>query len=158
VMNQISRDVTVIDLSGSVEKVTATLQSESLPTPGSAEDKVLIGKELYNTSIGEFDPPAAGQPAITGRMSNAGWGACSTCHPFGLSDNVVWIFASGPRRTIPQHADFSGGNPATMKALNWSAIFDEEEDFEANIRGVSGGLGLIVMADGVTQDPNLAAF
>jgi CxxC motif-containing protein (DUF1111 family) len=44
-----------------------------------------------------------------------------------------------------------------MRALNWSAIFDEEEDFEANIRNVSGGMGLIVNADG-SQDPMLGAF
>ena len=158
VMNYVSRDVTVIDLSGSAERVTATLSSAGLPTAGTPEDKVQIGKELYHTSIGEFDPPAAGQPAITGRMSNAGWGSCASCHPFGLTDNVVWIFGAGPRRTVPQHVDFAAGDPTTLRALNWSAIFDEEEDFEANIRGVSGGLGLIVLADGVTQDPNLAAF
>ncbi len=158
VMNYVSRDVTVIDLSGTVEKVAVTLPSASLPTAGTAEDKVHIGKELYFTSIGEFDPPAAGQPAITGRMSNAGWGGCSTCHPFGLTDNVVWIFGAGPRRTVPQHVDFVPGDATTQRALNWSAIFDEVEDFEANIRGVSGGLGLIVLADGITQDPNIAAF
>src|SRR5262249_16739649 len=125
VMNYVSRDVTVIDLTGSVEKVSATLASEGLPTPGSDADKIQIGKELYHTSIGEFDPPAAGQPPITGRMSNLGWGSCGSCHPFGLSDNVVWIFGAGPRRTIPQHVDFAGGDPKTQRALNWSAIFDE---------------------------------
>src|SRR6185369_4622391 len=52
VANYVSRDVTVIDLSGSVEKVSATLQSESLPTAGTAADKLHIGKELYFTSIG----------------------------------------------------------------------------------------------------------
>ncbi|MBZ5622968.1 MAG: beta-propeller fold lactonase family protein [Acidobacteriia bacterium] len=158
VMNYVSRDVTVIDLSGSAEKVTATLQSESLPAPGTAADKVHAGKELYNTSIGEFDRATPGGPIITGRMSNLGWGSCSSCHPFGLSDNVVWIFGAGPRRTVPQHVDFAGGDPATQRALNWSAIFDEEEDFEANIRGVSGGLGLIVLDDGVSPDPSVAAF
>jgi uncharacterized protein (TIGR03437 family) len=158
VMNYVSRDVTVIDLSGSAERVSATLSSAGLPAAGTPEEKVQIGKELYHTSIGEFDPPAAGQPAITGRMSNQGWGSCGSCHPFGLTDNVVWIFGAGPRRTVPQHVDFTGGDPATLRALNWSAIFDEEEDFEANTRGVSGGLGLIVLADGVTPDPSLAAF
>jgi uncharacterized protein (TIGR03437 family) len=158
VMNYVSRDVTVIDLTGTVERATQTLQSSNLPAAGSAADILQIGKELYYTSVGVFDPPTPGQPPITGRMSNNGWGACSGCHPFGLSDDVVWIFASGPRRTIPQHADFAPGDPTTQKALNWSAIFDEEEDFEGNIRNVSGGLGLIVLADGVTQDPNVAAF
>lgn len=158
VMNYISRDVTVIDLGGTVESVSATLRSANLPSPGTPEDVIHIGKELYNTSIGEFDPPAPGQPAITGRMSAAGWGSCSSCHPFGLTDNVVWIFGAGPRRTVPQHIDFAPGDPTIQRALNWSAIFDEEEDFEANIRGVSGGQGLIVQADGVTQDTTLAAF
>ncbi len=105
-----------------------------------------------------FDPAVAGQPAITGRMSNNGWGSCSSCHPFGHTDNVVWIFGAGPRRTIPQHVDFAGGDLNTIRGLNWSAIFDEEEDFEGNIRGTSGGQGLIVLADGSTQDPALAAF
>lgn len=158
VMNYISRDVTVIDLSGAVERVTATMASTALPGTGTAEDLLHIGKELYHTSIGEFDPPAAGQPAITGRMSNNGWGSCASCHPFGLTDNVVWIFGAGPRRTIPQHADFAPGDPKTLRALNWSAIFDEEEDFELNIRGASGGLGLLVGADGITPEPTVAAF
>jgi uncharacterized protein (TIGR03437 family) len=158
VMNYVSRDVTVINLTGTVEAVTATMQSSTLPTSGTPDDRVQVGKELYFTSVGVFDPATPGGAPITGRMSNNGWGACSACHPFGVSDNVVWIFATGPRRTVPQHADFAPGDPTTQKALNWSAIFDEEEDFEANIRGVSGGLGLIVLADGVTQDPNVAAF
>jgi len=160
VMNYVSRTVTVLDLTGSRESVVATVQSAPLPAPGTLADKIQIGKELYNTSIGVFDPATPGGAPITGRMSAAGWGSCSSCHPNGLSDNVVWIFAAGPRRTIPQHTDFDHTDPARQiqRALNWSAIFDEEEDFEANIRGVSGGQGLIVLADGVTQDPNLFAF
>jgi len=154
VMNYVSRDVTVLDLTGTPERVMASIRSANLPLAGTLADKIQIGKELYNASVGEFDPPAAGQPPITGRMSASGWGSCSSCHPFGLSDNVVWIFASGPRRTIPQHTDFDLKDPnrQAQRALNWSAIFDEEEDFELNIRGVSGGQGLIVAADGVTPD------
>jgi len=158
VMNYISRDVTVIDLQSN--QVLATWASSSLPEAGSPEDKILIGKELYNTSIGVFDPPAEGQPPITGRMSAAGWGSCSACHPNGLTDNVVWIFPAGPRRTIPQHADFDPSDPdrLRMRILNWSANRDEQEDFELNIRAVSGGTGLIVQADGVTQETNVADF
>jgi hypothetical protein len=90
-------------------------------------------------------------------MSNNGWGACAACHPFGHSDNVVGIFPSGPKRTIPQHTDFDHTDPSakTQRALNWSAERDEEADFELNIRVVSGGLGLIVGADGLTPDPNV---
>jgi len=160
VMNYISRDVTVIDLTGPRESVLATVRSAARPLPGTLQDKIHIGKELYNTSIGVFDPATPGGAAIVGRMSAAGWGSCASCHPNGLSDNVVWIFAAGPRRTIPQHTDFDQTDPTrgTQRALNWSAIFDEEEDFELNIRNVSGGQGLIVLADGVTPDPNVAAF
>jgi YVTN family beta-propeller protein len=160
VMNYISRDVTVLDLTASPETVAATLTSAGLPAPDTLAGKIQIGKELYNTSIGEFDPPAPGQPPIVGRMSAAGWGACSACHPFGLSDNVVWIFPSGPKRTIPQHTDFDQTDPQRMimRALNWSAERDEEEDFELNIRAVSGGQGLIVLEDGITQDANVANF
>lgn len=160
VMNYVSRDVTVVDLTGGAEKVTATLQSAILPLAGSPEDKAHVGKELYYTSVGEFDAPAEGEPAIKGRMSKNGWGACSSCHPFGHSDNVVWIFPSGPKRTIPQHTDFDHTDTTgkTQRALNWSAERDEEEDFELNIRAVSGGDGLIVLADGVTPEPAVANF
>jgi YVTN family beta-propeller protein len=138
VMNYISRDVTVLDLTRFPEQVIATLRSTALPERGSLEELNLVGKELYNTSVGEFTNSI-------GNMSKDGWQACAACHPFGLSDNVVWIFGSGPRRTLSQHIDFTGG---TLRPLNWSGIFDEEQDFELNIRGVSGGAGLLLNADG----------
>jgi YVTN family beta-propeller protein len=160
VMNQVSRDVTVIDLTTSPESVMGTMASASLPAPGTLEDEIQVGRELYNTSVGEFDPPAPGMDPLVGRMSSNGWGACSGCHPFGLSDNVVWIFPGGPRRTIPQHTDFDQTDPTrtAQRPLNWSAERDEEEDFELNIRNVSGGAGLIVLTDGVTPDPDVANF
>jgi hypothetical protein len=154
-MNYVSRDVSVIQLTTSPETVIATLQSAPVPLPGTVADLIHVGKELYNTSVGVFDPVPGTTTPIVGRMSNAGWGACATCHPNGLSDNVVWIFPSGPKRTIPQHTDFDLTDPErlTQKILNWSAERDEEEDFELNIRAVSGGMGLIVLADGITPDP-----
>jgi YVTN family beta-propeller protein len=158
VMNYIGRDVTIIDLRASPERVTGAMVSAAQPERGSKDEVIHIGKELYNTSVGVFDAPSAGLSAITGRMSDNGWGSCASCHPFGLSDNVVWIFGAGPRRTIPQNTDFDQNDPNNQRVLNWSGIFDEEEDFEANIRGTSGGLGLIVQADGITPDPQLAAF
>ncbi|MBK8136709.1 MAG: beta-propeller fold lactonase family protein [Anaerolineae bacterium] len=150
VMNYISRDVTVLDLTRFPEQVNATLRSTALPAAGSNEELVLVGEELYNTSVGEFTNSI-------GNMSREGWQSCAACHPFGLSDNVVWIFATGPRRTISQHIDFTGG---TLRALNWSGIFDEEQDFELNIRGVSGGAGLLLKADGsaLEETPNIGGL
>jgi YVTN family beta-propeller protein len=159
VMNYVSRDVTVLDLTGTREQVMATLPSETLPTPGTAADLVHAGRELYNTSIGVFDPATSGGPSISGRLSTSGWGSCASCHPSGLSDQVVWIFPSGPRRTIPQHADFDPVPPETsQRILGWSAIRDEQEDFELHLRTVMGGAGLIVQGDGVTPEPAVNDF
>jgi YVTN family beta-propeller protein len=160
VMNLLSRDITVIDIANQAERVHSTLVSTASPQPGTQEDKVFIGKQLYHSSTGVFDPATPGGQPIINRLSRGGWGSCGSCHPFGLTDNVVWIFGAGPRRTIPQHTDFDKTDPtrSIQRALNWSAIFDEEEDFENNIRGTSGGAGLIVLSDGVTQDPVLSAF
>lgn len=160
VMNYVSRDISVISLDYGPEAVTATMESAALPTPGTQEDKIHVGKELYNTSVGVFDPPNPFSGPVTGRMSRFGWGACSACHPNGWTDNVVWIFPAGPRKTIPQHADFDLGDPDRkgMRMLNWSANRDEQEDFELNIRAVSGGQGLIVLDDGITQDPDVNDF
>ncbi|HKE56885.1 MAG TPA: beta-propeller fold lactonase family protein [Pyrinomonadaceae bacterium] len=155
VMNYVSRDVSALNLTTAPESVLATFSSANLPAPGSQAEKIQVGKELYNTSVGVFDPAPGTTTPIVGRMSNNGWGACAACHtPFGLSDDVVWIFPSGPKRTIPQHTDFDLTDPnrASQRMLNWVAERDEEEDFELNIRLVSGGQGLIVQADGVTPD------
>ena len=161
VLNHVSRSVSVVNLTLVPEQVVATVASARLPTPGTLEDKIQIGRELYNTSIGEFDPPPASTLPITGRMSNKGWGSCAACHgPAGLSDNVVWIFGSGPRRTIAQHSDFDPtvADRHVQRILNASAERDEEEDFELNIRGVSGGQGLIVLGDGITPDADVFNF
>jgi YVTN family beta-propeller protein len=157
VMNYISRDVSVIDLTSSPESVLATLTSAALPAVGTLADTIHIGKELYITSVGTFDPAPNTTTPIVGRMSNNGWGSCAGCHtPFATTDNVVWIFPAGPRRSIPQHTDFDQSDPirSQMRPLLWSANRDEQEDFTNNIRAVSGGQGLIVLADGLTQDTN----
>jgi YVTN family beta-propeller protein len=157
VMNYVSRDVSVLDLTPAREQVIATLASAPLPTPGTPADQIQIGKELYYSSVGTFDPATPGGSPIRGRLSADGWSACANCHPFGLSDQVVWIFPNGPRRTIAQHADFDPSDPQRQQArlLDWSADRDEPEDFERHIRQASGGAGLIVLPDGTTPDPNV---
>lgn len=158
VMNYISRDVTVINVERGQDRAIATMQSAASPAAGSTDDLIHAGKELYNSSVGEFDGPTPFAPKIRGRMSNNGWGSCAACHPDGLTDNVVWIFAAGPRRTVSQHQDYDPDDPAVQRAFNWSGIFDEQEDFELNIRGVSGGQGLLVGDDGVSPANPVAGF
>jgi YVTN family beta-propeller protein len=152
-MNYISKDVSVIDLTAAPEAEIARIQSADLPAPGSEGEKFLLGNELFNSSRGEFDE------GVAERLSSEGWQACSSCHPDGLSDGVVWAFASGPRKSVPLNGTFSTKNPTgDQRILNYSAVFDELEDFELNIRGVSGGPGLIVLAGTTDQDPNVKAF
>ena len=156
VANEVSKDVSVIDLA--TNAVISTVRSVDLPAPGSDAANLLIGKALFHTSTGVNLPELGDLGVTAARLSNEGWSSCSACHPFGLTDNVVWIFGAGPRRTVPLNGSFNPHDPADAKVLNYSAIFDEVQDFENNIRGVSGGLGLITLADGVTPDPVLNAF
>jgi YVTN family beta-propeller protein len=165
VMNLVSRDVSVIDISGSDPaqyKEIARIPSAPLPTDPLAM-QILRGKELFNTSIGpEGTNDNARKPA--GRMSDSGWGSCYGCHPRGLTDGVTWMFGDGPRQTVSMEStaahsqvpqiginvndNFAPLLPAFhQRALNWSSVRDEIQDFELNIRNVSGGQGLIALPD-----------
>ena len=154
VTNEVSRDVSVVDLS--TNQVIATVSSSALPAAGSDESRLLIGKAVFNSSTG-VKLPSLGVNVGT-RLSNGGWSGCVSCHPFGLTDGVVWIFATGPRRTLQLNGTFNPRDANDMKMLNHSGIRDEVQDFELNTRAVQGGLGLITLADGTTPDPNVANF
>jgi len=152
VANENSRDVSVIDLAQ--DKVIDTIATTALPTPGSDDAKRLIGKAVFDSSTG-VDLPALTTAQLSGvvqrfpaRLSNEGWSSCHACHGFGRTDNIVWIFGAGPRRSSPLHWSFSPSDPTDIKLLNHSALNNEVQDFENNIRDVSGGLGLIVDANG----------
>lgn len=165
VMNLVTRDVSVIDISGTDPtrwREIARIASAALPGDAFAL-QVQRGKELFNTSIG---PQGTNDNALApaGRMSDFGWGSCYGCHPKGRTDGVTWMFGDGPRQTVsmestaahPQvaqiglnvNAHFAPSLPAfKQRALNWSAVRDEIQDFELNIRNVSGGQGLIALKD-----------
>ena len=165
VMNRISRDVSVVNIESASPSEITRIASASLPLPGTQDAIVLRGHELFNTGIG----PAGTVPESTppaGRMSNFGWGSCYGCHPDGLADGVTWMFPDGPRQTISMESTFAHPQPAgaTLNAngapllpsshqrvLNWSAVRDEVQDFELNIRAVSGGQGLITDGQAVVN-------
>lgn len=156
VMNEVSRDVYVLNLETNTTK--SIVRSARLPLAGTEEARIQLGKAIFNSSTG-VNLPELGPDAVIGqRLSSEGWSGCVSCHAFGTTDQVVWIFGAGPRRSVHLNGSFNPHNPKDQKILNYSAIFDEVQDFENNIRGVSGGLGLITLADGVTQDPTLNAF
>ncbi len=153
VLNYMSKDVSVIDLTAAPEAELTRLQAVDLPAAGSDAAKFLLGNYLFNTARGKFDE------GVEDRMSSEGWQSCASCHPDGLTDGVVWAFAAGPRKSIPLNGTFSPDNPTgNQRVLNYSAIFDEVEDFENNIRGVSGGKGLIVLTGATDQEPNVKSF
>lgn len=134
VTNFVSRSVTTVDIStGTSPAILSTVQSSALPAAGTLDATAQLGAELFYTGRGPQE-----------RMSSESWGGCITCHPNGRSDNVTWMFDAGPRQTIPLDSTFSRTNPVLdQRILNWSAVRDENHDFELNTRGVFGGRGLI---------------
>lgn len=136
VSNDGSRDVTAIAFNTQAIALDdgdpSILQASALPTADSAEDTALRGKRFFNTGLGRWS------------LSGAAWGSCAACHIDGLTDNVTWYFARGPRQSVSLDGSFASDDPTDQRILNWTALFDEVADFEANTRGVSGGLGAIV--------------
>ena len=126
--NLITRDLSVISFRDQHE--VRRIFSTPVPTEADAAAfRIWRGKRFFNTS--------------TGIWSKEGWGSCQGCHPFGLSDGVTWKFAAGPRQTISLDGQYASNDPTDMRALNWTAVFDETTDFELNTRGVSGGAGAL---------------
>jgi YVTN family beta-propeller protein len=134
VSNFISRSVSVVDISNPTgPTIVGTGQSSALPIPRTFAATAHRGAELFYSGRGP-----------QGRMSSEAWGGCIACHPGGRSDNVTWMFDTGPRQTIPLDGMFRHSlfNP-DQRILNWSAVRDEVQDFELNTRNVFGGRGLI---------------
>jgi YVTN family beta-propeller protein len=151
VVNFVSRNVSVVNLTN--DSVIATIQSSDLPSPGSAGETNLVGAEMFFSSRGNFDT-IPGTNSLRDRLSSEGWQSCSSCHFKGLTDGVVWQFAAGPRKSVPLNSTFNPHNRTQQRLLNYSAIFDEVEDFEANIRNVSGPGNLAAPINGNSLDPN----
>jgi len=136
VANFVSRNVSVVDLQN--DRVIRTVQTSAPAAAGSIGQVISTGAEMFFSSRGNFDRPANATVSTSERLSANGWQACSSCHFKGLTDGVVWEFASGPRKSVPLNATFNPRNPQQQRILNYSAVFDEVEDFDANVRNISG--------------------
>ena len=118
-----------------------------------------MGAEMFFSSRGTFNRPpgqttsnrASGCPATAGRAARA---ATSRASPTAS----IWQFDAGPRKSVPLNATFNPHNPTEQRVLNYSAIFDEVEDFEANIRNVSGPGALAAALPCTTPPPRPARF
>jgi YVTN family beta-propeller protein len=132
VNNWVDRSVSVLDLNSQTVSGTP-IPTENKPAAGTAEARALNGKKFFFTG--------------TGRWALQGVNSCGSCHPDGLSDNITWVFAAGPRQSTPLDGTFAKNDPTDQRVLNWTAIFDEMHDFELNTRGTAGGKGAITTKD-----------
>jgi YVTN family beta-propeller protein len=92
---------------------------------------VLAGKRLF------YD-------ARDTRLARDRYLSCASCHNDGGQDGRVWDLTGmgeGLRNTISLR-----GPAAAQGRLHWTANFDEVQDFEAQIRSLSGGTGLMTDA------------
>jgi YVTN family beta-propeller protein len=102
---------------------------------------VLAGKQLF------YD-------ARDTRLARDRYMSCASCHNDGGSDGRVWDltgFGEGLRNTI----SLRGRAGLGQGFLHWSNNFDEVQDFEGQIRALSGGTGLMADSDFFAGTRNL---
>ncbi|KJV05842.1 c-type cytochrome [Methylocucumis oryzae] len=163
--NLVGRSVSVLDFANN-KVIARDIESTPLPLLGSFEHNVLMGKlafftalgipdnGLSNTAIRSIDPLK-----FRGKQSDNAWSTCASCHPAGLADGVTWIFADGPRQTLPLDATYSKRSAAhDARILNWSAVRGSNTDFNNNSRGVQGGVGFASDAPFAAATPNPNIF
>ena len=131
VANDVSRNVSVVSLAAQTLAGGATPLVVESSAKAISDTPVLKGRLFFNTGLGRWS------------LRGQGWGACQSCHVDGLTDNVTWYFARGPRQTISLDASFNAAG-TVQRIFNWTAVFDDVSDFEGNTRGTSGGVGAIV--------------
>ena len=137
VANENTRNVSVLDLAaqdlaGRSEGMPVVASASALPTD-TAKKAELEGKRLFVTGLGRWS------------LKGQGWAACESCHVDGLSDNVTWFFARGPRQPNSLDGLFASNDPNDQRLHNWTAIQDELSDHEMGaLRGSAGGIGAIV--------------
>jgi len=161
--NELSTSVTVIDLINSAV-LDRDLQSSEPPEVGTVAHRRLLGKLAFFTALGipdvlntdgndGFDIPLRDVVPLEhrGKASDNGWSSCASCHEDGHSDNVTWIFPTGPRQTIPLEGTFARFDLSDQRILNWNAVRGSVTDFNNNARGVQGGDGFATDVNGVNR-------
>jgi len=144
--NQVDRSFSAIDLTNNVN--LGNVPSAELPSPGTLAHNAIIGELVFFTGMGVDvnnligrDVRTLGTHAFRNRASDNNWSSCASCHYQGLTDNVTWIFATGPRSVISMDSSYSKANPARQRVFNWNAVQGSATDFNNNARGIQGGIG-----------------
>ncbi|MBC8074574.1 MAG: hypothetical protein H7Y32_00735 [Chloroflexales bacterium] len=150
-MNYVSRNLSVVNLD--TDAVTQVIKLTNLPPAGSLDEVSQVGKEMFFASRGVFNRPDGTTVSTRDRLSSEGWQNCASCHFAGLTDGNVWVFETGPRKSIALNGTFSPHNVNDQRPLNYSAVRDQVQDFELNTRTVSG-INLPAPVNGSVFDPN----
>ena len=140
--NYMDRTVTVFDLYNLVysqDNSVTQLATYQLVENETLAPDILHGKQLFYDSKDE-------------RLSREQYSSCAQCHNEGATDGRVWDMSNmgeGLRNTISLIGHGEKNGP-----LHWSGNFDEVHDFEAQIRKLSGGKGLLSDEDfDASRDP-----
>ncbi|MEO8018032.1 MAG: hypothetical protein ABI769_09480 [Pseudomonadota bacterium] len=163
VNNELNTSMSALNLDDD-SVIARDIESSAPPAPGTQAHRNLVGKlafftalgipdKLDNTGDGQFDVALRdiNPLANRGKASNNAWSSCASCHDDGHSDNVTWIFETGPRQTIPLEGTFARNNLDDQRILNWSAVRGSNTDFNNNARGIQGGVGFATNVDGVDK-------
>ena len=130
--NFMDRSVSVIDLGPLLDfgqlGVTTTATLSTVTTEKLAAN-VLKGKQLFYDAR---DP----------RLARDGYMSCASCHNDGSHDGRTWDL-SGQGEGLRNTINLRGRAGLGQGFLHWSANFNEVQDFEAQIRGLAGGTGLM---------------
>jgi hypothetical protein len=142
------------------QTLTASVESSAAGANAVAES-IRRGERFFFTGRARWSNDDSVRNATTGAVvtvgnggrGGEGWSSCGSCHPDGLTDNITWIFGTGPRQTTSMDASFSHGTgEQKQRIFNWTAVNDELHDFELNVRGVSGGVGVLTNAANAAGD------
>jgi len=153
VNNELNTSMSVLNLTDNTV-IARDIESSAPPAPGTQAHRNLVGKLAFFTALGlpdKLDTNGDGQFDVAlrdinplthrGKASDNAWSSCASCHDDGHSDNVTWIFETGPRQTIPLEGTFARNNLNDQRILNWSAVRGSNTDFNNNARGIQGGRG-----------------
>ncbi len=144
VQNFMGRTVSAVDLSPLVangEFKSPLLATIATITTERLASTVLSGKRLFYDAR---DP----------RLARDAYMSCASCHADGDSDGRVWDL-TGMGEGLRNTASLVGRAGAQGR-LHWSGNFDEVQDFEAQIRSLAGGTGLMTdaaLASGTRSQP-----
>jgi hypothetical protein len=160
VNNELNTSMSVLNLADNTV-IARDVESSAPPAPGTQIHRNLVGKLAFFTALGlpdkldtngdgSFDVALRDIVPLThrGKASDNAWSGCASCHDDGHSDNVTWIFETGPRQTIPLEGTFARNNLDDQRILNWSAVRGSNTDFNNNARGIQGGRGFATDVNG----------